>query len=81
MGRMVANIVAVLCVSKGHGRWRSGGQPWSSPGHRYMSPLPGEAAVRYRQGTRGRPPPAHLRRLPLRERSNSQKHAMKTLIN
>ena len=80
MGRMVANMVAVLCVAKAmassavadsHGR-----RPDIAICHLCLA-----RHVCARQGTRGRPPPAHLRRLPLRERSNSQKHAMKTLIN
>ena len=81
MGRMVANMVAVLCVAKALAAGAVADSHGRRPDLRYMLPLPGEAAVRYRQGTRERPPPGHLRRLPLRERSDSQKHAMKTLIN
>ena len=80
MRRMVANMVAVVRAPASLAV-----TAMIASAQRYMLPLPDEAAVRSRQGTRGRPPPGHLiRRLPRRERSNSeihnQKHAaMKTL--
>ena len=65
MGRMVANMVALLCVAKAlaamcvftKATCAVAGSHGRRPDLRYMLPLPGEAAVRYRQGTRGRPPP------------------------
>ena len=71
MRRMVANMVAVVRAPASLAV-----TAMIASAQRYMLPLPDEAAVRSRQGTRGRPPSGHLiRRLPRRERSNSQSEA------